>query len=88
MERCRQVRREASDEGNACLSLHPGSQRDGESEAIVRRVLDMRRFTREEHEHGDTAGWRYEVGWFVRMSGLTWAWFSRDSEEEDRNGND
>ena len=47
----------------------------------MRRVFDMQRFTREEHERGQTAGWRFEAGWFVRMSGLTWAWFSREVED-------
>ncbi len=46
-----------------------------------RRVFDIRRFTREEHERGDAAGWRLEAGWFRRMSGLEWAWFRREVED-------
>ncbi len=50
-------------------------------------VLDVRRFTRQDHERGDTTGWRFEAGWFVRMSGLQWAWFSKKEVQlEDRNG--
>ena len=48
--------------------------------------FEMRRFTRHEHERGDTTGWRFEAGWFIRMSGLTWAWFSREIEEKERHG--
>ena len=56
-------------------------QRDGNREAIVRQVFDMRRYTREEHERGDAAGWRLEAGWFRRMGGLEWAWFRREVED-------
>ena len=42
------------------------------------RQFEVVRFTRQEHEHGDTAGWRFDAGWFRRMSGLEWAWFSRE----------
>ena len=44
--------------------------------------FDVRRFTRKEHTRGDTAGWRFEAGWFRYMSGLTWAWFGREVIEE------
>jgi hypothetical protein len=40
------------------------------------------RFTREQHERGETAGWRFEIGWYERASGLRWAWFSRGSVVE------
>ena len=49
---------------------------------------EFQRFTREEHHRGDTEGWRFASGWFHRDSGLQWAWFIRDVEEEDRNGDD
>ena len=38
----------------------------------------VRRFTRRQHERGDTIGWLFEVGWFVRISGLQWAWFYKE----------
>ena len=44
----------------------------------LRTTFFVHRFTREEHERGDTTGWRFEVGWCRRMSGLEWAWFSRE----------
>ncbi len=44
-------------------------------------VFEIQRFTRHEHTRGDTAGWRFEAGWFVRMSGLEWAWFSKEIRE-------
>ena len=44
------------------------------------RSYEVRRFTREEHDRGDTAGWRLQAGWFERASGLRWAWFSRDAD--------
>lgn len=53
-------------------------QLHGDREAIVRELFDVRRFTREEHERGNSTGWRFEAGWFERASGLTWAWFSRE----------
>ncbi len=40
---------------------------------------EVRRFTRREHVQGMTTDWRLEVGWFRRMSGLEWAWFSRET---------
>ena len=48
----------------------------------VRRVLkEVRRFTRLEHDQGLTRGWCFGVGWFRYMSGLEWAWFSRETRE-------
>ena len=44
-------------------------------------MVTVRRFTREEHERGETAGWRFEAGQFRYMSGLEWAWFSREITE-------
>ena len=51
-------------------------------------TLDLRRFTRQQHERGDTTGWRFEAGWFERDSGLQWAWFSREVQLEDENGSE
>ena len=48
---------------------------------MPRRMFDVHRFTRLEHDRGDTAGWRLEAGRFERMSGLGWAWFSRDIDD-------
>jgi hypothetical protein len=45
---------------------------------VLALVADFRRFTRQEHDCGDSAGWRFEVGWFTRHGGLVWAWFSRE----------
>ncbi len=45
----------------------------GDAEAIA----EYQRFTREEFERCETAGWRFEVGWFQGPSGLQWGWFSR-----------
>lgn len=42
---------------------------------------EFHRFTRADVAAGRTAGWRLEVGWFLRASGLEWAWFSRDECE-------
>ena len=47
------------------------------------RTFGMRRFTRQEHNRGDTAGWRLEVGWFRRVSGLEWGWFRHEVEDEE-----
>jgi hypothetical protein len=64
-----------------------GCRQDGAVEADRRAMMqetrgfDVRRFTREEHERGDTAGWRLEVGWFTRSGGLVWAWFRREVED-------
>ena len=44
--------------------------------------VDVRAFTRQEHERQLTRGWRFEAGWFRRMSGLEWAWFNRAIKEE------
>ncbi len=44
----------------------------------------VKRFTREQYHRKDTNGWRFEAGWFVRMSGLAWAWFSRETEETEK----
>ena len=43
--------------------------------------FETRRFTRYEHDQGDTTGWRFEAGWFRYVSGLEWAWFSREIRE-------
>lgn len=45
--------------------------------------IEMQRFTRSEDEQGLTAGWRLEVGWFTRASGLEWAWFGREVVDDD-----
>ncbi len=47
----------------------------------IRSQFEVRRFTREEHAHGDTVGWCFETGWFHRNSGLRWAWFSREDND-------
>ena len=39
----------------------------------------FRRFIHQEHDRGETLGWRFEVGWFHDASGLTWAWVSRET---------
>ena len=39
--------------------------------------FDVKAFTREAHERQVTRGWQFEAGWFRRVSGLEWAWFSR-----------
>ncbi len=56
-------------------ALQDRRQDDGDWEP---NVVEFQRFTREEHDRGDTAGWRFEIGWYERASGLQWAWFSRD----------
>ncbi len=43
--------------------------------------FELRRFTLEEHERGKTHGWCFHCGWFVRASGLTWAWFQKEVED-------
>ena len=48
---------------------------------IASRVFEVQRFTEQEHASGETAGWRFEVGWFQYVSGLEWAWFSRELAE-------
>lgn len=53
---------------------------DGDHEAMV---IEFMRFTQEQHARGETAGWRFEVGWFERASGLHWAWFSREPDREE-----
>ena len=45
----------------------------GDGEAMV--AFEVQRFTQEEHERGETMGWRFFAGWFQRSSGLRWAWF-------------
>ena len=47
------------------------------------RMFEVHRFTREEHDQGATAGWRFEVGWFRYVSGLEWGWFSREAADEE-----
>jgi hypothetical protein len=56
------------------------AQVNGDSEAMV--AFDVRRFTKEEVERGEARGWRLWCGWFERASGLTWAWFRRDVEDD------
>ena len=34
---------------------------------------------RRETPPSSTTGWRFETGWFQTMSGLQWAWFSRET---------
>jgi len=59
------------------------ARKEGDREAIAPpRAWDVQRFTKEEHEHGDTAGWRFEIGWYRRMGGVTWAWFRREVDDE------
>ena len=61
--------------------LQAGRQRDGDPEAMVSRSFQVRRVTREEHERGETAGWRLWCGWFERDGGLRWAWFRKDEDD-------
>ncbi len=61
------------------------TRRHNEGE-VMGTTGEFRRFTRHENDHGDTAGWRFTAGWFTRDSGLQWAWFTRDVEEEVRDG--
>jgi len=63
-------------------SLQGCRQHDGDPEAMVSRVFDVRRFTKEEVERGDAAGWRLWCGWFERASGLRWAWFRREESND------
>jgi hypothetical protein len=56
-------------------------RQDGRTDA--RLVGDYMRYTRLQHARGDSAGWRFECGWFQRASGLEWAWFSRPIEEKE-----
>jgi hypothetical protein len=63
-------------------ALQDHRQDDGDRQAIV----EYMRFTREEHEAGRTHGWRFEIGWYVRASGLQWAWFSRDCDRPEGSG--
>jgi len=55
-------------------------QRAGDGEAIVEigELFEVRRFTRDEHARGETAGWRFDGRWHRRASGLEWAWFQRE----------
>ena len=46
-------------------------------------TVEYMRFTLEEVRAGRAAGWRFHAGWFVRASGLTWAWYVRELGEED-----
>ncbi len=45
-------------------------------------TVDYHRFTLEEIRQGKAAGWSFAAGWFRRVSGLTWAWFWRPTDEE------
>ncbi len=47
------------------------------------RMFEVHRFTREEHDRGDTTDWHFDAGWFRRVSGLEWAWFRREVEDEE-----
>jgi hypothetical protein len=58
--------------------LQDRRQDDGDCAAIVGEFMC---FTRQEHERGDTAGWRFEGPWHVRASGLEWAWFRREVDD-------
>ncbi len=51
----------------------------GDAEAIV---FEVRRFTRQEHERGDTADWWRTGAWYRRDSGLEWAWFRQDLPDD------
>jgi len=64
-------------------ALQDRRQDDGDCEP---NVVEFVRFTREEHEAGLTQGWAFEVGWYVRASGLEWAWFSRDCDRTKKAG--
>ena len=59
--------------------MHEGAYRSKMDLRSVR--IEVRRFSHLEHDRGDTNGWQFEVGWFRRMSGLEWAWFSREVAE-------
>ncbi len=61
--------------------LHQMLATEGNGEAIARRMFDVQRFTREEHEGGRTEGWRLYGGWYQRTCSLVWAWFRRDIKE-------
>ena len=50
-------------------------QLNGDREASV---FEVRRFTRQEHERGDTGNWWRTGAWYRRDSGLEWAWFRRE----------
>ncbi len=50
--------------------------------------FEVQRFTRHQHNRGDTTGWRFAAGWFLRDSGLQWAWFSREPEEKEHASNE
>jgi len=61
--------------------LQDRRQLEGGNVADTAHVFWVRRFTLEEHEAGDTAGWWLDAGWFRRDGGLVWAWFRREVDD-------
>ena len=49
----------------------------------VRRVFEVQRFIHEDHERGLKEGWCLYGDWYQQMSGLVWAWFRREVEDEE-----
>ena len=83
------IANEIKAEGEAMTRRDNGMQRcrqedrqAGDCEAIV--AFDVRRFTNDEVERGDAVGWRLWCGWFERASGLRWAWFIREEQDDGR----
>ena len=60
-------------------ALQDHRQADGDREP---NVFEVQRFTRQQNECGETAGWRRWSGWFQRASGLEWAWFRREVNDD------
>ena len=56
---------------------------DVDCQNTVAQSWYYQRFTRQSHERGETAGWRFASGWHRRDSGLEWAWFTREVEDDD-----
>jgi hypothetical protein len=48
-------------------ALQDRRQCDGDREP---NAVEFMRVTRQEHEAGRTQGWRFEIGWYERASGL------------------
>jgi hypothetical protein len=46
------------------------------------------RFTKDEHERGDTTGRRFEARWFRRVSGLEWAYFTKETHYDEAHEDD
>ena len=64
-----------------CYAINTVCCRTRHRKSGKRTEFLVRRFIREEHTRGDTIGWRFEAGWFRYMSGLEWAWFGRDIDD-------